>query len=177
MGDYRPKIEQRIIRQGARISALLLVALFQTALAPSLWRLRIDWMLIIVTVWTLMCGLGPGLRWGVIGGLALDFLSPLPIGAHLLSLLIVVVVVAAISDVLPRENRIVVVVTVLMAGLLYGLALALVMSIAGWPVVWQRYPLTILLPTALADTALALPVALVLQRMHRGGQPDIAFDI
>ena len=46
----------------------------------------------------------------VIGGLALDFLSPLPIGTHLLALLLVVVVVAAISDILPRENRLVVIV-------------------------------------------------------------------
>lgn len=177
MGDYRPKIEQRIIRQGARISALLLLALFQAALAPSLWRLRIDWMLIIITIWTLMHGLGPGLRWGVIGGLALDFLSPLPLGTHLLSLLFVVMVVAAISDVLPRENRLVVVVTVLLAALLYGVTLALVMSVVGWPVVWLYYPVTILLPTALADTALALPVALVLERMQRAEQPEIAFDV
>lgn len=156
---------------------MLLVALFQTALAPSLWSLRIDWMLIIVAIWTLMHGLGAGLRWGVIGGLALDFLSPLPIGTHLLSLLLVVVMVAAISDVLPRENRLVVLATVLLAALLYGIMLALVMRVAGWPIVWLRYPVTILLPAALADTALALPVALILERMQRTGQPSIAFDV
>ncbi len=177
MGDYRPKIEQRIIRQAARIGALLLVALFQTALAPSVWRLRIDWVLIVVAIWTLMNGLGPGLRWGMIGGLALDFLSPLPVGTHLLALLLAVFMVALISDVMPRENRSVTVVTVLLASLLYGSLVALVMNLAGWPVVWQRYPLTILLPAALADAALSLPVALVLERMQRAGQPDIAFDV
>jgi rod shape-determining protein MreD len=177
MGDYRPKIEQRIIRQAARIGALLLLALFQTALAPSVWRLRIDWVLIVVTIWTLMNGLGSGLRWGTIGGLALDFLSPLPVGTHLLALLLAVFMVALISDIMPRENRSVIVVTVLLVSLLYGSLLALVMSIAGWPVVWQRYPLTILLPAALADAALSLPVALVLERIQRTGQPDIAFDV
>jgi rod shape-determining protein MreD len=124
-----------------------------------------------------MNGLGSGLRWGVIGGLTLDFLSPLPVGTHLLSLLFVVVVVALISDVLPRENRIVVVVTVLLASLLYGLILALVMTIAGQPIAWRRYPFTIMLPTALANAALSLPIALVLERLQRVGEPKIAFDV
>ena len=66
MGDRRPKIEQRVIKQLARILALLLVALFQTALAPSIWRLRVDWMLIIVIGWALLAGLASGIRWAII---------------------------------------------------------------------------------------------------------------
>ena len=176
MGDYRPKIEERIVKQLARISALLLVALFQTALAPSLWRFRVDWMLIVVVSWTLLSGVTAGLRWAIIGGLALDFLSPLPVGSHLLALLLAVIVAALITEGLPRGHGVVPTATVLLVSLLYGAVLALVMSLDGRPVVWARYPLTILLPGALANGAIALPVYLLLERLHRGDRPDIALE-
>ena len=176
MGDRRPKIEQRIIKQLARISALLLVALFQTALAPSIWRLRVDWMLVIVIGWALLAGLASGIRWAIIGGTALDILSPLPIGSHLLALLLAVVIAMALTTGLPREHRLTATVAVIAMSLLYGVVLAAIMSTTGRPIVWERYPWTILLPVALVNGAAAVPTFVVLERIARRGRPNVGFE-
>ena len=53
MRDYRPKIEQRILHQVLRALLLLSLALFQTSLAPTFWRFRVDWVLLAVVGWVL----------------------------------------------------------------------------------------------------------------------------
>ena len=176
MGDYRPKLEQRLIHQLARFSLLLLIALFQTALGPSLWRFRIDWVLVVVVCWTLLRGLEAGMRWALYGGLALDVLSPLPAGSHLLSLLLVVITVVVTTEGLPRDNRLTPTLAVVGMSLLYSVALALVMASTGRPVAWARYPFTIMVPGALANAAVTLPTYLILERLSRGSRPNIRFE-
>jgi rod shape-determining protein MreD len=177
MGDYRPKIEYRAVRQLGHLALLLSIALFQTALAPSLWSLRIDWVLVVVICWTLLYGFAAGVRWALYGGLALDLLSPLPIGSHLLALLVAVTAVAVLSDGFPRDNRLVPTGSVLLGSLLYATSLGLVMTGTHRPVAWERYPLTIILPEVLANGAAALPVFLLLDRFSRRNRPDIGFEI
>lgn len=163
------------MRQLGRVALLLLLALFQTALAPSLWSFRIDWILVAVVCWTLLRGLGGGLRWALYGGIALDLLSPLPVGAHLLGLVLAASVVALVTDGLERDSRLLQIGSVLLVSLLYALCLALVMGTTGRPVAWSRYPLTIILPTALANAAAALPVYFILDRFARSRRPQIEF--
>ena len=177
MGDYRPKLEQRVVRHLARIALLLLVALVQTALAPSMWGFRIEWMLVAVICWTLLRGLAAGLRRAIPGGLALDILNPLPLGSHLLGLLLAVIAVAVTTDGFPRDNRLIPTVTVLTVSLLYAGTLALIMSATGRPVAWSRYPLTVMVPGTLANGAMALPVYLLLERLTRGSRAEIGFEI
>jgi rod shape-determining protein MreD len=177
MGDYRPKIEHRVIHQLGCMGLLLLIALFQTALAPSLWYVRVDWVLVVVVCWTLLCGFAAGMRWALYGGLALDILSPLPIGSHLLALLVSVTAVAILSDGFPRDNRIIPTGSVLLGSLLYATCLGLVMSVVHRPIAWGRYPMTIVLPEALANGAAALPVFLLLDRFNRRNRPDMSFGI
>lgn len=164
------------MRQLGRMALLLLVALFQTALAPSLWYFRIDWVLVVVVGWTLVRGLAPGLRWALYGGLVLDLLSPLPIGAHLLALLLAVTTVAILTDGFPRDNRLMPTASVLVASLLYAACLGGVMAATGRPIAWGRYPLTVVAPEALANGAVALPVFLLLTRFHRPSK-HIGFEL
>src|SRR5687767_11200950 len=133
MGDYRPKIEQRIIRELALMALLLSVALFQTALAPALWFFRIDWVLVAVVSWTLIRGLNAGLRWAAYGGVMLDLLSPLPIGAHLFALLVAVTIIAVMTDGLPRDNRLVPTMSIVLVSLPYALCLGTIMAFTGRP--------------------------------------------
>jgi rod shape-determining protein MreD len=165
------------MRQLGHLVLLLLIALFQTALAPSLWALRIDWVLVVVICWTLLCGFGAGMRWALYGGLTLDLLSSLPIGSHLLALLVSVTAIAVLSDGLPRDNRIIPTGSVLLGSLLYATCLGLIMGGIDRPVAWGRYPLTIILPEALANGVVALPVFLLLDRFNRRNRPDIGFEI
>ena len=177
MGDYRPKIEQRIAHELLQIGLLLCIALIQMTLAPSLWYFRIDWVLVFVLCMALVRGFSAGLRWALYGGLALDLLSSLPLGSYLLGLVIAVVVVAVITDGFPRDNRLVPTVAVLFVALLYSVTIGLLMSAVGQPIAWGRYPLTIMVPTALADGIVTLPIYLVLRRLTRGPQPAIGFDL
>ncbi len=176
MGDYRPKIEQRVALRLRRVCLLLLVALFQTALAPSLWYFRIDWVLVVVVCWGLLRGFAAGVRWSIYGGLSLDLLTPLPMGAHLLALVVSVTLVAIATDRFDREHMILPVVSILAVSLLYGMMLAAAMSVVGRPIVWQHYPLRIVLPTALANSAVALPVYLLLDRFARRNRPEIGWE-
>ncbi len=165
------------MRQLGRIGLLLLVALFQTALAPSFWYFRIDWVLVAVVCWTLLRGFAAGMRWALYGGLALDMLSPLPIGSHLLALLVSVTAVAVLIDGFPRDNRVVPTASVLLVSPLYAASLGLAMTTIHLPVAWERYPVTVILPESLANGAAALPVFLLLDRFHRRSRPDISFEI
>ncbi|HEX6287803.1 MAG TPA: rod shape-determining protein MreD [Herpetosiphonaceae bacterium] len=173
MGDYRPKIEQRILRQILRALMLLCVALLQTALAPTFWRFRADWVLIAVIGWTLLRGLIPGVRWAIYGGLSLDLLGTLPIGSHLLALLFCVVVVAVVVEPLDREQPLLLIGAMLGASLLYGFTLALLLPLTNFNVPWQHYPLVEIVPTAIVNTIVAIPTFALLRRLHRRGQPTI----
>lgn len=177
MGDYRPKIEQRILYEALQIGLLVFIALIQMALAPSLWYFRIDWVLIVVICMTLLRGFGTGLRWSLYGGIALDLLSPLPLGSHLLGLVLAVITSAIITDGLPRDNRLVPTGAVLIVSLLYTAILGCIMSIIGRPIAWTRYPLTIMLPAALADGIVTLPLYLLLRRLTRSHQAISTFDL
>jgi rod shape-determining protein MreD len=176
MGDHRPKIEQRVVRELALIGLLLLVALFQTALAPALWYFRIDWVLVAVVSWTLIRGLAAGLRWACYGGVMLDLLSPLPIGAHLFALLLAVTIVAVATNSLPRDNRLVPTVSIMLVSLVYALCMGAIMALTGRPVAWSHYPLTVMAPTALANGAATLPVYLLQARFNRPERQEISFD-
>lgn len=171
MGDYRPKIEQRVLRQMLRIVLLLCLALFQTSLAPTFWRFRADWVLIAIVGWTLLRGLVPGLRWAVYGGLSLDLLAPLPLGSHLLALLLCVIVVAFLTEPLDREQPLLLIAVMLGASLLYAGTLTLILALTGSSLPWHSYALTVLVPTALVNTIVAIPTFALLRRLERRGQP------
>ena len=173
MGDYRPKIEQRIMRQFGRAALLLSVALLQTALAPTFWRFRADWVLIVVIGWTILRGLIPGARWAIYGGLSLDLLGILPLGSHLLALLCCVIVVATIAEPLDREQPLLLITAMLGASLLYGSILALLLPLTNFVVPWRYYTLVEIVPTAIINTILAIPTFALLRRLHRRGQPIV----
>ncbi|HEY0603194.1 MAG TPA: rod shape-determining protein MreD [Herpetosiphonaceae bacterium] len=173
MGDYRPKIEQRIARQMLRALMLLSLALAQTALAPTFWRFRADWVLIAVIGWTILRGLIPGVRWALYGGLSLDLLGVMPVGSHLLALLICVIGVALVTEPLDREQPLLVIVAILAASVLYGSILALLLTAQDFNVPWRYYTLIEIFPTAIINTILAIPTFALLRRLYKRGQPTV----
>ncbi len=177
MGDNRLKIEQRIVRELLRMSAMLGVALLQTALIPPVWQFRINWVLVVVVVLALLRNLQSGLRWAAYGGIALDLLSPLPMGTHLLALVVAVTTAIVGTEAIRLDNLAVPTVAVLLVSLLYTAITGVVMTVVGMPVVWPRYPLTVMVPTALVDAIVALPLYLLFQRLQRKGRPDIGFEL
>jgi rod shape-determining protein MreD len=177
MGDNRLKIEQRILREVLRMCAMLGVALLQTALAPALWQFRIDWVLVVAVTLALARNFASGLRCAAYGGVALDILSPLPFGTHLLGLVVAVTLATVGSEAIRRENLLVPTVAMLLVSLVYAAIAGAVMTATGLPVNWGRYPLTIMVPTALVNGIAALPAYLLFERFQRKNRPDIGWEL
>ncbi len=177
MSEYRPKIEQHIARQVLRALLLLSVALLQTALAPTLWRFRVDWVLLMVVGWTLLRGLVPGVRWAVYGGVALDVLGTMPIGSHLLALLLCVCGVALVVEPLDRDQPLLLLATLLLATLVYGFTLMLVLYMTGQRLPWYQYPLVVVIPTAIINTIAAFPTFALLRWLDQRGGPVAAAEL
>lgn len=156
-----------------RALMLLSLALAQTALAPTFWRFRADWVLIAVIGWTILRGLIPGVRWALYGGLSLDLLGVMPVGSHLLALLICVIGVALVTEPLDREQPLLVIVAILAASVLYGSILALLLTAQDFNVPWRYYTLIEIFPTAIINTILAIPTFALLRRLYKRGQPTV----
>jgi rod shape-determining protein MreD len=147
------------------------------ARSRPLWQFRIDWVLVVVVILALLRNLSSGLRWAAYGGLAIDILSPLPLGTHLLALVLAVTLATVGTEAIQRDNMAVPTVAMIVVSLLYTGITGLVMTLIGLPIIWERYPLTIMLPTALVNAMVALPVYLLFERVQRRGRPDINFEL
>lgn len=167
MNNRRPRWEQRLLRQCGRAVSLLLLAMVQTSLFPAISYFRINIVLVAVVCWTLLRGLVPGARWAMYGGLALGLLSPLPLGAHLLGLVLVALLLAVATEAFPRENLLLLTLCVIAGSVVQGLVLAGVMHLSGRPTAWLLFPITVLLPEALVNLVIAVPMYLVLRALRQ----------
>lgn len=156
-----------------RALMLLSLALAQTALAPTFWRFRADWVLIAVIGWTILRGLIPGVRWAIYGGLSLDLVGTMHMGSHLLALLICVIGVALVVEPLDREQPLLVIAAMLAASVLYGSILAVLLMSQDFGVPWRYYALVEIFPTAIINTILAIPTFALLRRLYKRGQPTV----
>lgn len=156
-----------------RALMLLSLALAQTALAPTFWRFRADWVLIAVIGWTILRGLIPGVRWAIYGGLSLDLVGTMHVGSHLLALLICVIGVALVVEPLDREQPLLVIAAMLAASVLYGSILAVLLMSQDFGVPWRYYALVEIFPTAIINTILAIPTFALLRRLYKRGQPTV----
>lgn len=156
-----------------RALMLLSLALAQTALAPTFWRFRADWVLIAVIGWTILRGLIPGVRWAIYGGLSLDLVGTMHVGSHLLALLICVIGVALVVEPLDREQPLLVIAAMLAASVLYGSILAVLLMAQDFDVPWRYYALVEIFPTAIINTILAIPTFALLRRLYKRGQPTV----
>jgi rod shape-determining protein MreD len=170
MTEQRPKIEQRIWQQIVYALTMLAVALVQTSLAPTIWRFRIDWVLLVVVGWLLLRGLIAGLTLAIYGGLALDLLGSLAVGSHLLGLLLAVAAVALITEPLDREQPLLMIACLLGAALLYNVTLATILVATGKALPLASHALVVILPVALLDAIVGVPTLALLRRVRQRHQ-------
>jgi rod shape-determining protein MreD len=177
MTERRLKWEQRVLRQVLRALIMLGVALVQTSLAPTLWRFRVDWVLLVVVGWTILRGLMPGVRLALYGGISLDLLSSMPLGSHVFALLLCVSVIAVLTEPLERDQPMLILATMLLSAMLYGFTLMVVLQLSSSAIPWQRYPLVVVVPAALINTIFALPAFALLRRYHVRSQSPSAIEL
>lgn len=140
----------------------VVAALLETSVLPQLTVVGVkpDLVFVLAVVTAMMVGVEDGLVWAFLGGLLLDVLSDRPVGATILSLLIVTGLAIAVARVLGSAPRAVVVGVVLLLTVAYQLAsLAILAVTAGVHLV--SLPVRSILVAAILNSLLAVLAALV----------------
>ena len=148
---------------------LISAALLQTSLSPyiKISGVHPDLVLVLVIGWVTLRGLEEGHRWALLGGLSLDLLSGAPFGVFTVSMLLVALIANLFhgrtlvsSVVLPLS------LTFPLSLLFNGLAL-LFLAFLGWRIVWIDAFFSKLLPVAIFNTMVMMPVFPLLYLLNR----------
>ena len=170
-GEQSPG-ELPVMRRPMRIdiSVKAIIRVLAAIVVVWLWLRLWQWVLLLVVGWTILQGLLPGVRWALYGGISLDLLGSMPIGSHIVALLLCVAMIAVIVEPLERDQPMLILAVMLLATMVYGFTLMIILQLSSGPVPWQRYPLVVVVPTALINTIWSLPVFALLRRVHSRGQ-------
>ena len=148
---------------------LILLALLQATLMPAIpyVEIRPDLVLLLVLAWTMVRGISEGAVGAVVGGLALDIFSPLPLGSHALAMLVTIVPVGRLGAPFYRGNLAFPISGAFLATVLYNVLLLLLSSILGYKVLWGGLLWRVVLPMALIEATLMPLVYWALDRIDR----------
>lgn len=150
---------------GAVIAAVLELTLWPYL---AIGEAHVHFVFVYVIVLAVVGGMDVGITTGFVGGLAIDFLAPRPLGSTAFALLVCAALAVAIGRVLTPVRYIAPMVAVLVLGFLYSLiVVALYRALAG--PIQIADPIGTLLPGVILDTLLAAiigPLA-VLVRVRR----------
>ncbi|MBN1221274.1 MAG: rod shape-determining protein MreD [Anaerolineae bacterium] len=148
---------------------LISAALLQSTLLPyvEISGVHPDLVLVLVIGWVFLSGLEEGLRWALIGGLSVDFLSGAPFGVFTLTMLVVALVTGFFHGRTFGSSMVVPLGLIFPLSLLFnGLAL-LLLALLGRPIAWSNAFFDILLPTAIFNTMLMMLVFPLLYLLNR----------
>jgi rod shape-determining protein MreD len=152
---------------------LILVALLQATIVPAIpyVDIRPDLVLLLVLAWTMVRGTTEGAVGALIGGLALDLFSPLPLGSHALIMLLIIVPIGWLGAPFYRGNLAFPIGGAFLATALYNVLLLLLATILGQDILWGGLLWRVVLPMALIEATL-MPLAYWLldridRRVHR----------
>ncbi len=162
--DYsRQRIEVAFALELLWLAAIVLVALAQSMLLPRPLELTLNVVLLLVTCRALLGSIGGASVGALLGGVALDLATTLPLGTHALALVLAVGGVA-LGMALGVLGRLRVLLATVFGGVLYHSVLLAATTWTTGPMPFSRYALV----TALPDMALiltgALPVFLLRRR-------------
>ena len=147
-----------------------MVAILQASVLPylSLAGVKPDLMLLVVISWGLLRGLREGLLWAFVGGLCLDLFSGAPFGVSALALLVAALLAGAgaSGNLFQALHLAWPGAAVFFATLIYDFTFLTLLQIMGRPVAWGASLLKIVLPAALLNAFLAVPVYLALRGLH-----------
>jgi rod shape-determining protein MreD len=163
-----------LIKTYAVIPLLASVALVQSSLLFrfSLWGARLHLMLLVLVSWSLLRGAREGIVWGFLGGLALDFLSGLPLGVCTLTLTITAYMASLGQLTVYRTSPLFPAGLALASSIFHDGLLMLLLSLAGYALAWADLLLRVALPSALLGALMMPLVYRVLLRLHLRTLPE-----
>lgn len=148
---------------------LVLLALLQATVVPVIpyVDIRPDLVLLLVLAWTMVRGTTESAAGALIGGLALDLFSPLPLGSHALALLLTIVPIGWLGAPFYRGNLAFPIGGAFLATVLYNMLLLVLSRILGQAVLWGGLLWRVVLPMALIEATLMPLVYWALDRIDR----------
>lgn len=140
---------------------VLSAVLQSTALSQlSFLGQRLDLVLLVIVSVALLRGAWSGLVWGLVGGLALDFLTVLPFGSHTVAMGLVGLLVGLGLRRVSQDYPVLPFVATPLVTTVFYLISGVAISASGWPVDWQWMLGRVLLPVVVLDTV-ALPLVYI----------------
>jgi rod shape-determining protein MreD len=140
-----------------------LLAVLQTSLVPriTLGAARPQLVMTWIVCWAVVRGRGEAMSWAIFGGLLLDLLSQMPPGAHLLAMTAVTFLADLGHKVMTGSTALFALAAVFAASLAYGMILVGVLALTGHSVQVADTVILNLLPGAVFNLAVLVPVFLV----------------
>lgn len=155
-------------------AAVLTLAVLLQASLLSRFRLAgaaPNLLLVIVVCWSLIRGQADGVLWGFIGGLGLDLVAGLPLGASALALIIVGPLTALGKNSVFPGSLVLPALLVVLATPVFGWVVLFTRSVLGLPVDWLASTLYIIGPEAVLNVVLTPVVYLLLRWLALHLQP------
>lgn len=128
---------------------------------------RVNPVLVLVVVWSLVRGAQDGLLGGLVGGLALDLVSGTPFGLHTILLGLIGGLTAVGGGSLARGGLALLFGTAVLTTVAYHGVLVLVLRVFGWEFPGTMRFVNILVPTILLNMALMPFAAALARRLDR----------
>jgi rod shape-determining protein MreD len=146
-------------------AAILIQATLLTRV--RLWGVTANLLLVIAVTWSLGRGLSQGMLWGFVGGLGLDLVTGLPLGASALGLMAACVPSSLGKGTIFAGNLALPIVIVALATSLYGWVVLALLRLTGSPVDWLASTVRVILPEMILNCLLIVPVYPLLARWSR----------
>lgn len=139
---------------------LALAAILESTVLPdlALLRGRVDLVLLLTLSWTLAGDGQGGAFWGFVGGLWLGLLSGGPLGLASFALVLIAYLASQSEGRVWRSNVLLPLASALLGSAAYHLILAAGLALGGEAVDWEILARQILLPSALLNAILILPI-------------------
>jgi rod shape-determining protein MreD len=157
------------------VFVLAIAAVIQTTMGSrlSLLTARPDLVLLLVVSHSIVRGMSDGLLGGVLGGLIIDSLTPIPFGAATIGMAIVGLGTGLGESNLYRSNLIIPLVAVFLATIFYHSFLMLALQAAAWEVDWISTLALQTIPGAAFNAVLAPLAFPLVRRISSGGEERI----
>ena len=155
---------------------LFLFVLLQVTLMPylAIANVQPDLVLAAVVCWALLRGATEGAIGGFLGGLGLDLLSGGPFGMHTFVLTIVGVAAGLGTAVIPSEHWLLLPGTVVLCTFGQQAAEVWLLRAAGLPLYWSQVLMAVVVPAAMLNLFLAVPLYPLVGLLHRQTAPEEA---
>ncbi len=149
----------------------------QSTVVPhfAIFGLKVELVLLLVVAWSILRGPEEGVVWAVIGGFLLDLFSAAPFGISATVMALTALLVSWVGPSLLRANSLLPLVLVPVATAIFNVLSLTLLEAFGWNANWPFVLSEVVLPLAVLNTFVAIPVYGLLFSVNSRLQPPLSF--